>query len=187
MIAIVVGHGGIKNDPGCQNRELGVTEYDFNKKLAYDIQAKLTLPSEVVFRDTYRGLPAKINAMNPSFVLELHCNAHDQRASGSEMIYYHMEKDSKRLAEILLTEVVDVLGLNNRGVKTVGDKTPDINWDERGEWLLDEVNPPSVVTEPFFLDNDADYQTVMDNYDEFVMAHVRAISQFHFAKANGFV
>jgi N-acetylmuramoyl-L-alanine amidase len=69
------------------------------------------------YRRTYKELPDDINALNPDFIISLHCNAFNGKASGTEVLYYHKSEKGKKMAEILLNHLVEYLKLPNRGIK----------------------------------------------------------------------
>jgi N-acetylmuramoyl-L-alanine amidase len=109
--------------------------------------------------------------LNPDFCISLHCNAFNTKASGTEVLYYHTSKDGKLLAEYLHAELLKALGLKDRKVQGKGT-------EDRGGHLLRYTNMPCVIAEPFFIDNDIEYQTVVSKYDDLVNAYVSAILQY---------
>lgn len=169
-IAIVVGH--TEGRPGAKNIEYDMSEFTFNKKLAYGIKDKLDLDSEIVYRKVYRRLPHQVNYLKPSLVVSLHCNAFNRKASGTETLYYHTSTKGRKIAQIFNENFVNALGLKDRGVK--GKCSED-----RGGYLLRYTKAPCIITEPFFIDNDDDYEVVVDNYDDLVMAYVNSINEVY--------
>ena len=152
-VALVVGHS--RERRGASNITYGITEYDFNRMIAKWIERCGNIKDlKVVFRDTYSELPSKINRMKPKMVLSLHCNAYKNKsATGSEVLYYHTSSIGKQIAEITLENIVEVLGLADRGVK-------GIEGNERGGYLLRNTVAPCIIAEPFFITNDSDYKIV---------------------------
>jgi len=162
-IALVVGHK--KEKPGACNKTNNICEWAFNDKLAHDI-AVITddrCEIEIVYRDRYKDLPEKINALNPNFVICLHCNAFNTKVSGTSVLYYYKSKRGKKMATIFQNEIVKALGLRNRGIKGKSS-------EEKGGYVLRETKAPCIITEPFFLDNDNDYRKVIDHYPELIRA-----------------
>ena len=85
--ALVIGHK--PSSPGAVNRKYDLTEFDFNEYLALLIEKKVRgVKIKRVFRTTYRELPDELNALNPDFVISLHCNTFNRRTSGSQVLYY---------------------------------------------------------------------------------------------------
>ena len=165
--ALVIGH--MPNSPGAVNQTAGLTEFAFNDQLATDIISQVNgVEVERVYRDTYRGLPAKINALNADFIISMHCNAFNKQASGSEVLYYHSSTRSKAVADILQKKFVTALGIKDRGIKS---KTSE----DRGGYLLRYTNAPCVITEPFFIDNDDELNIVNQNRDALVQAYASSI------------
>lgn len=169
-IALIVGH--TEKRFGAKNIKHNISEFTFNEKLAHDIKAKLKLDSEVVYRKIYRKLPHQVNYLKPSLVVSLHCNAFNKKVSGSETLYYHTSTKGKKIAEVFNKNFIDALNLKDRGVK--GKCSED-----RGGYLLKYTKAPCIICEPFFIDNDNDYEIVKDKYNELVMAYVHSIEEVH--------
>jgi N-acetylmuramoyl-L-alanine amidase len=162
-IALVVGHK--PNSPGACNNNKNMCEFPFNSKLVADLKGRICkkYDIEIVYRDTYNGLPGKVNALNPDFIVSFHCNAFNTKATGTETLYYKTSKKGKAIAQVFQTNMVAALGLANRGIKPKGS-------EDRGGYLLRYTAAPCVLIEPFFIDNDSDYDTVMNNYEKFLAA-----------------
>ena len=95
LCALVIGHK--KQSPGAVNVKAGITEFDFNEDLAMRIEKKLkSTQIQRVYRRTYKQLPDDINALNPDFIISLHCNAYNTEVSGTEVLYYHKSEKGKR-------------------------------------------------------------------------------------------
>mgnify|MGYP001615179475 CR=1 len=172
LCVINIGHS--RKDPGCSNKNYNVTEFEFCNELALDIEdslVKSNIDYLLVYQDTYSGLPTRINGYNPSLVISLHANAFDTKARGCETLYHLESGESLILADILQKNLNGALHNPNRGVKA---KTSD----DRGGKLLRDVKAPIVICEPFFLDNDYDYENALDHYDELVESYVRAIKEY---------
>jgi len=171
LCALVIGHK--KSSPGAVNERAGITEFDFNEDLAIRIEKKVK-KTEVqrIYRRTYKELPDDINALDPDFIVSLHCNAFNRRASGTEVLYYHKSEKGRKMAEILLNHLVEHLKLPNRGAKP---KTVE----DRGGTLLRGTKAPCVIAEPFFIDNDGDLSRAQEDegIDELAAAYAKAIEE----------
>lgn len=168
--ALVIGHKA--HSPGAVNKDRGITEFAFNEELARVIEARQTdVKIQRVYRRTYSSLPSDINELDPDFTVSLHCNAYNRRTSGSEVLYYHRSEKGKKLAQLLIAELVNALGLRNRGVKAK-------NSEDRGGYLLNSVRSPCVISEPFFIDNKKDLEVALSKKEELADAYVSAISKF---------
>jgi N-acetylmuramoyl-L-alanine amidase len=167
-VALVIGHK--KNRPGACNEDYGKCEFEFNEKLVKDIKNKINrnYEVEIVYRDTYRDLPDKVNKLNPDFVVSFHCNAFNKKASGSEVLYYRTSKKGKEIARIFQKYIIQTLGLYDRGIKGKGS-------EDRGGYILRYTKAPCILIEPFFIDNNVDYMRVQERYDAFVEALKNAI------------
>lgn len=167
LCALVIGHK--KASPGAVNEPAGLSEFVFNEDLALQIERRMTRAKvQRVYRRTWNELPADINGLGPDFIVSLHCNAYDRRASGTEVLYYHKSTGGKRMAEIFQRRLVDCLGLPDRGVKP---KTSE----DRGGNLLKNTRAPCIIVEPFFIDNDGDLARARERLDDLVAAYASAI------------
>jgi N-acetylmuramoyl-L-alanine amidase len=169
LCALVIGHK--KDSPGASNAEKGMTEFVFNDDLAKRIEGLVKKAKvKIVYRKSYSGLPADINALDPGFIVSLHCNAFNKEATGTEVLYYHLSKNGEKIAEILLKRLVGHLQLKDRKIRP--KKTED-----RGGYLLRYTNAPCVIAEPFFIDNDTDLATAQADMDGLAQAYAEAIDE----------
>lgn len=170
MLCILnVGHSS--RDPGCINNNYNITEFEFNTELARDIESEFKNDNVgilLVFQDNYATLPEKINGFDPDFVISLHCNAHNTNVRGCESYYHHERIDSIPLADIAQKHLNHALQNPNRGVKFKYT-------EDRGGKLLLKVKAPIILCEPFFLDNDLDYENALERYDLLVSAYIKTI------------
>ncbi|NIR33488.1 MAG: N-acetylmuramoyl-L-alanine amidase [Desulfuromonadales bacterium] len=167
LCALVIGHK--KSSPGAENTASGLTEFDFNEKLALLIEEKVeAVQVQRVYRRTWATLPGDINELNPHFIVSLHCNAFNGQASGTEVLYYHKSQTGRKIADILQKRLVECLGLPDRGIKP---KTAE----DRGGLLLRCTHAPCVIAEPFFLDNDVDLAKAQANLQEVAAAYAAAV------------
>lgn len=172
-VALVVGHK--PSSKGAYNKNHDIFEFDFNNELVEKVVKKLTagwfdkVEPVVVYRDTYRGLPDKIDAENPDFIVSFHCNAYNGKPNGTEVLYYHSSTNGKKMAKILQKHLLR-LGFKDRGI--LGRTAED-----RGGYLLRYTNAPCVIAEPFFLDSDAEYTNVdMDDLAEYYVDAIEEIA-----------
>ncbi len=168
LCALVIGHK--KASPGAVNARTGLTEFAFNEDLAMRIETRIraTVAIQRVYRRTYRELPDDINALDPDFVVSLHCNAFDGQASGTEVLYYHRSQRGRHMAATLQQKLVAALGLPDRGIQP---RTTE----DRGGYLLRYTRAPCVIAEPFFIDNDADLARAQADPDALAAAYAQAI------------
>lgn len=154
-IAIIVGH--TESNQGAVNDNSGITEYMFNKPLAFLVGAALAEAGHtpvVMYRETsYTKLPLEVNKTGADLAVSLHCNAFDDNPHGSEVLYYESSTKSKVLAQSVQDEVVTSLGLANRGIKPCKYNRVGRAGD-RGGYLLRYTSMPCVIVEPFFIDSD---------------------------------
>ncbi len=156
-----------------------VTEFEFNSRLAKQIQSRVKGAEVVVIhrddkdKDSYEKLPALTNSYNPAFVVSLHANANGPKATGSEVIYFHTSKNGKKLAGLLQKEFLLALDLRNRGIKGRTES-------ERGGSQLFNTRAPIVIGEPFFINNEADLRRATERKDALAGAYAAAIDAYAF-------
>ena len=179
-VALIIGHKA--ESPGSVNASTDVTEFEFNKCLVQFVSSILNeklkgtsldgqLETEIVYREIYKDLPAKVNALNPDFIVSFHANAFNASASGTETLYYYKSSKGKSLALIMQNQMVNCLELPNRGVKPKSS-------EERGGYLLCYTNAPCVICEPFFLDHDEDLITVQAKLNKLANAYANGIMEY---------
>lgn len=172
--ALIIGHSS--SSPGAVNEKHGVTEFLFNDRMARLIaQMTCQVEVELVYRglpNDYGGLPARVNATGADFAIELHANALDARASGTEMLFWYASRKAQLLARILQDHVVGVLGLPDRDIQPVK------NSRARGGYLLCKTVMPCVIAEPFFIDTDSDLERAMNRLPELALAFAAAIEKY---------
>lgn len=171
---IVVGHE--KKAPGAESVS-GESEYDFNCRLAPMIVARLARGGKVdpiqVMRDSvgYSRLPASIDQYSPLCAVELHFNAADGKARGTEMLHWRGSARGAVLAGLLQKAVVATLGTKDRGIKARLH-------DDRGGYLLGHTKTTCVIAEPFFGDNSADFNRGHERMAELAGAVASAVEEF---------
>ena len=166
MIILDVGHSSVSQ--GAENVTHGISEFKFNSNLAKEIKKYIDV--NIFYRNSYQNLPKEINAFNPDYVVSLHCNAFNKKASGSEVLFYHSSLIGKDMASIYLNHLVDCLDLPNRGIKPKVEK-------DRGGFQLKYIKAPCIISEPFFIDNDTEFEFVESVFEDFVMANVNALNE----------
>lgn len=156
-LAIVVGHE--KRAPGAAGRfEPDVFEYNWNTDLARQIEAICKANNIRVgtfFRDNHgiTGAYNQVDKFNPAAAIELHFNAADGKARGTETLY--ARENAKGWAEALQQEILAVYaGPSRDEVKNKGDRKLKYLGDGgRGAQSLTELeHVPTTLIEPFFGD-----------------------------------
>lgn len=152
MRRVVLAVGHTMSRPGACNQAAGICEWEWNDELADMIISRNDGSLDFVkkLRVDYDSLPAEINALEPHLVLELHCNAANRTATGTETLYCAASKRGERVAKVIQAMMVGALGLKSRGIVPVARSG-------RGGHLLWNTDAPAVITEPFFIDNDEDF------------------------------
>lgn len=152
QLAIVVGHNA--RAQGAVRRDTGETEFSWNSRLAALIEdAAVAYPGvyvKVFFRRDVGGYSREIadvyqrtDAWGADATAELHFNsAASELATGTETLTSGT-KASLRFAEAVQDEMLDALGLRDRGEKYV----PPTG---RGGKSLHFGRAPAILVEPYF-------------------------------------
>lgn len=171
-VALVIGHRF--DSPGACNDNYEVCEYQFNKNLTCLVENDLEEKTSMITADrtfrktTYSMLPSEINKMEVDLIVSFHCNAFNSEVSGTETLYYHTSTKGKQCAEEFQKNMVEALGLPDRGVKGV-------TVEDAGGYLLGNTEAVCILLEPFFIDNDEDYEVAKGNKKGLVEAITNSI------------
>ena len=172
-VGIVIGHN--VHSQGATSADGLMSEYKYNSRIADGIAKVLSEESNhipvVIRRGSYLDLPGDINNLDVDVVLSLHCNAFNQRTSGTEVLHYDGSTQGTILAGLLQARLIAALGLPDRRVK-------GRRGDERGGFLLKKTNAPAVIAEPFFIDNALDYTVALEREDEMIRAYVSGLQDY---------
>lgn len=174
LCALVVGHR--PSDPGAWSSHAPRTsEYAWNGSIAEEVlravrAARVTIIHREDREDGYARLPGRINALSPDFVVSLHFNAYaDPSANGTETLY--LSEAGRKLAAIAQAEMLEALGLRDRGLKRVTSS------EQRGWTLLSGTKAPTIICEPGFGTHAGDWARMQSRRDRLVTAYARAIER----------
>lgn len=171
-IGLIIGHS--ETEQGCINRKHSITEYVFNKELVSLVSTYISRchSEPIIFHRTVSltELIQQVNKHDLALVVSFHCNAFNKEISGTEVLYYKYSSGAKALAVKLQKALVQCLELRDRGIKPVTL--------ERGAYLLKSVKPIACLIEPFFLDNDKDYEKARDKKDELAQSIANTLVDF---------
>lgn len=172
-VCVIIGHGG--NDCGAINPTTKETELGYNTDLADKVKEELLKYGYNVdiYNRGYNSVEnvSLLNKKGYDLLISLHCNAYNGYAHGTEVLYWNTSKKGQVLAQALQESIVDTLGLTDRGLKPIKN-------GDRGAYLLRKTNAPCVIIEPFFIDNDNDFNVGKEKKDEYVQAIVNGINKY---------
>lgn len=126
VLVVDAGHGG--NDAGTYSSDLKYLEKDLNLAIVLELKKLLDQENIKVYysrlEDNKLYLKQRVNLANDldaDFFISVHCNSSKNRtAHGAEVLYDQFAKEgvinSKKLASICLTELVDEIGLRKRDI-----------------------------------------------------------------------
>ena len=146
-VVLVPGHSFV--DPGAVNGRLNLKEYDCVLEMTLELfKGDDWKDIDIVLkgRNTYGTLPEEINSLNADYVIELHLNAADGKAQGTEVLYCESSKTGKEMAGIIQSKLVKHLKYTDRGIKAIGS-------EERGANILWKTKAPCVIVESCFIDS----------------------------------
>lgn len=150
-LAIVVGHN--ERQQGAVRADTGETEFSWNTRLAEfiaDLAERMPGVEVQVFHRQYMGsysrelkeVYARVDAWGAHFSIELHFNSHSTESATGTEVLSSGSKGSLRLCHALQDEMLDALGLKDRGTKVVRTG--------RGSLSLIVGRAPAALIEPFF-------------------------------------
>jgi len=168
--ALVIGHS-IKAQ-GAVNLRSGISEYQFNKLISPWIVGRINeenIDAVIIERESLKLLPEKINQFNPHFSIEMHCNSSENMlSSGSEVLYWHDSEKGKVFANILLESFIEC-GYRKRGIKPV-------YFADKGRVYLSKTTCPAIIAEPFFINNNDEFEYTYLVLEDLVSAYVKGIN-----------
>ncbi|MCG7520840.1 N-acetylmuramoyl-L-alanine amidase [Ruegeria sp. Ofav3-42] len=171
-LAIVVGHNA--RAQGAVRPDTGETEFVWNSALALLIQSLAKhypdINVQVFFREPgpsygreIRDVYRKTDEWGADAVIELHFNSHhNPNATGTETLSSG-SRLSLLLAEALQEEMLDALGLRDRGEKIVRKG--------RGSASLISGRAPAALIEPFFGSSPNGQQATDEPHEMRALAH----------------
>ncbi len=178
-VALIIGHSA--KSPGATNKTYGTSEFEFNGPLAHSVAEKLILEGYepiIIYRDcSYSALPGKVNQTEADIAVSFHCNAFNEQSNGSETLYYKHSSKGFMLASCIQEQVVNCLGLKDRGLKPCVASHKGKAGD-RGGLLLQKTLMPCVIVEPFFIDSDASLELANHKFEELSEAYTKGIVDY---------
>ena len=186
-IAIVVGHNRVSQ--GAVRPDTGESEFEYNGKMAEYMQriaSNYGLQVRIFTRTPGGGYTSEIERVYHQVdewgavaSVELHFNAAgDPTASGTETLTSGSSR-SVKLATYVQMELVEILGLRDRGIKVRNSRTRG-----RGYRSLVSGAAPAIITEPFFATSSKGRQASDSEYERQVIAEAilegcnRALDKF---------
>jgi len=157
-IAIDPGHGG--RDPGVISRQY--KEKDINLKLSAELFSQLLsndykpfLLREGDLTISLANRVQKAKDCKADLFISLHHNGHSNtEARGTETYFYPGSKIGQKTAKIMQQEIINLLSLPDRGIKS-----------SKSFYVLRCTPMPAVLLEPLFLTNSIDRNTMLsENY-----------------------
>jgi N-acetylmuramoyl-L-alanine amidase len=179
ILVLIVGHN--VRAPGARAvAPLSMNEYPYNKNIIapecvrYGREIGLTV--EVLLKDAMGtsevGTKASnlVKAVGKGCVIELHFNAFNGTANGTETLYNTRLAANKRFAQIVQKKMVSVFKRPDRGLK--------LRNTGRGASNLAAVTVPCCLVEPLFGDNKVDAGLMKDLSNEYARSLVDGAVEF---------
>ena len=175
------GHNPVNPNAGAEGN--GLREQDLVYTIGQELAERLRADPEYEVRlsrptrDTQLGtstgtsLSARVNEANrwgADYFISLHTNAaSNSSASGSEAYVYARGTQAFNFAEDILTNLTDITGLRDRGVKA-----------RPGLYVLRKTRMPATLVELGFITNPGDAALMRDNPGLFAEGIYRGIKEY---------
>ncbi len=180
-IYIDQGHNPINPNAGAEGNGLREQDivYRIGQSLAtllrrsgnYEVRLSRPSPQTQIGTSNSSSLRLRVeeaNTWGADYFISLHTNASDNSsANGSEALVYSRDGISFEFAEDLLRSLIEVTGLQNRGVKT-----------RPGLYVLKRTNMPAVLMELGFITNPGDAALMNNNPSLFAQGIYNGIVDF---------
>lgn len=146
-VTIIPGHE--PKSKGAYNSRLDVYEYDVVNRICIELM-KLEDDDNVDMimkkRNVYSNLSKETKRLSSDLAIEIHLNAYNGEAQGTETLYYHTKTKSKQYAKYFNNIMVKHLGLRDKDI--LSRKNGD-----NGAPFLSLDGLACIIVEPFFLDS----------------------------------
>lgn len=153
-VAFVIGHN-TKEGKGYKGR-FGMTEYDFHKKVASDLEIDcFEFNPKLNYFQGCRDVNEKLKGYD--LVLHLHFNSYsDNGVGGCESLYWHKNNKGKRIAEEFIDFVTEEYGTRKRRA------VPMVDNSQRGYYAVKSCPITCIILEPFFGSNNNECKLFSD-------------------------
>ena len=178
-IGLVIAH--TTSLSGAKNSEYNVTENEYSRVLVTMIADLIESKYQgkynpvIIERPEPNHWRGEIDAINSTpalaCVVSLHANAYNKQVAGCEMLYWKNSTKGKRLAQMLQDATYAVLRNPDRGIKGLDD-------GDRGVFIVRDTYPPTVVAEPFFIDNRIEWENYVNKQKALAHSILDAIITF---------
>lgn len=179
-VALLVAHSA--RQPGATGVAGIKNEFQMSESLLKSLGEQLQergISARLFYRNLPGGAGVKKRDLHAylwqaDLAIELHGNAANGRARGSETIYD--SRYSKRFARVVHDAVITALarsGRQDRGLR-------DVHKDRfgRGELTVSNWSVPTVILEPAFIDNEEDAKLLQDRRPQVIDALAHAIQRY---------
>lgn len=193
-LALVVGH--TRTSPGAMGvSPISASEYEFNRELALLVEKSGNSRGHQVatfFRDGVgiEGAYEQVAEWKADAVVELHFNAFNGEARGTETLYCNdndqmkvLEKEFAELVQQHICQVFNRTDRTNRGIKS-------LSRSDRGYQNVTQLfDIPSILIEPFFGDNPTEAQMAVAKKQQLAEAIILAFEEWKvlFARERGLI
>lgn len=157
-----------KPNSGNTNSFTGLRECDVNlsigKKIKYQLEKSGIEVPEVIQSSSIISVVNSINTNGSDFFISLNCNSKNMQLQGTEVHILTQNSEIAPLATLILTNIVNTVGTENRGIKIRPDN-----------YILKNTKPYGISIELAFIDNKEDEKLLREKQDLFVTAISQAI------------
>ena len=171
-VAVVIGHHPDAPGATLQLGGRAISEYElwapFGRELTWSLRqqdvdaVRIERPSP----QADQALMRKVNRTGADAAIELHFNASEGEAWGTEMLHYPGSEEGKALAARLQAQAVKALSLRDRGIRAREDLA-----------FLSGTEMPAVICEPAFGDQEEDAWRLLTRQMELVRGYRMAITE----------
>jgi N-acetylmuramoyl-L-alanine amidase len=173
-LAIIVGH--TKKDGGSVMAHGGMSEYDYNLKVAINMQlmqGAYGIRTQVITRDGIwlRGAYAKAVFFGADVIVELHFNSDESKDAQGSLVLVSEDYEDHPFAKILQKNMLALFGGKDRGI-VVPEK------EDRGYTNINRPTPYFLL-EPFFGSNVDQCKFALDNIIKYAATIHDAVMEFN--------
>jgi len=162
MIFLSVAHDAIAR--GAANSKFGINEYECSQKMTQACQDALRAEGvEAMYYDIGHITPHKapkiraVNLHDPQLAVEIHLNSAESVGNYVSCFHNRGNEQTSMLSDYICSSVVKCTGVKR--FKSVA--IPEPGYDTERYWFVTKTDPPAIIVEPLFMNNDKHMEWLM--------------------------
>lgn len=156
MILLSIAHNDI--DRGAHNEKFNVSEYELSRKMSYACQDELRVHGVPVMVydigpvNPHRGAKTRtVNLHDPQLAVEIHLNSADKPGNYALCLHNRGNENTFTVSNFICGALSKLKFIQHSKVVSI----PELGYDTNRYWFITKTEPPAIIVEPAFINNDA--------------------------------